>query len=135
MTIIWCMVPETSRITGRIFCHFGQFFTRLPPNIKKIKIKKKWKQHLEIISFSNLYHKWQPYDVWFLRYQAQQTEYFVILNHFLPFYSPPPKKKNNILKNKILKKQKKNTWRYDHFTQMNQKSWSYTTPFLRYNAR
>ena len=26
------------------------------------------------------------YDVWFLRYAAWQTELFVILDHFLPFY-------------------------------------------------
>ena len=28
------------------------------------------------------------YDVWFLRYGAQQTECFVILDHFLPFNTP-----------------------------------------------
>ena len=26
------------------------------------------------------------YDVWFLRYGMQQTEYFVILDYFLPFF-------------------------------------------------
>ena len=35
-----------------------------------------------------MYHKWQSYDVWFLRYWAQQTECFVILGYFLLFYSP-----------------------------------------------
>ena len=35
-----------------------------------------------------MYHKWQSYDVWFLRYQAQKMEFFVILDHFLPFYLP-----------------------------------------------
>ena len=34
-------------------------------------------------------------------------------------------------KNKILKKWKKNTHRYHHFTQMHQKSWSYAILFLR----
>ena len=33
-----------------------------------------------------LHHKWQLYDVWFLRYGVQQTECFVILDRFLPFY-------------------------------------------------
>ena len=36
-----------------------------------------------------MYHKWRSYDVWFLRYQARQTECFVILGYFLPFYPAP----------------------------------------------
>ena len=35
---------------------------------------------------------------------------------------------------KILKNWKKITWRYDYLTQMHQKSWSYATLFLRYDA-
>ena len=31
-------------------------------------------------------HKWKSYDVWFLRYGAWRTEFFVILDHFLSFY-------------------------------------------------
>ena len=42
------------------------------------------------------------YDVRFLRYGACQTEVFVILDHFMPFYPP------NSLKNKNLEKQKNN---------------------------
>ena len=38
--------------------------------------------------FTLVYHKWRSYDVWFLRYGARQTEFFVILDHFLPFYPP-----------------------------------------------
>ena len=30
-----------------------------------------------------MYHKLQSYDVWFLRYQEQRTEFFVILDNFL----------------------------------------------------
>ena len=33
-----------------------------------------------------MYHKWQSYDAWFMRYGAWQTEFFVILDRFLPFY-------------------------------------------------
>ena len=33
-----------------------------------------------------MYHKWQSYDVWFLKYGAWQTYFFVILDHFLHFY-------------------------------------------------
>ena len=28
-----------------------------------------------------MYHKWQPYNAWFLKYEAQQTECFVILEN------------------------------------------------------
>ena len=66
----------------RIFCHFGCF---CPLTTYKIKILKKWKKHLEILSFYTGV-TWQSYDVWFLRYHMQQTEFFVILDHFLPFY-------------------------------------------------
>ena len=33
-----------------------------------------------------MYHKWQSYDVWFLRHGAQQTQFFLVLDHFLPFH-------------------------------------------------
>ena len=33
-------------------------------------------------------HKWKSYDVWFLIYGVWQTEFFLTLEHFLPFYSP-----------------------------------------------
>ena len=66
-----------------IFCPFTTLTTQ------KIKILKKW-------------HKWQSYNAWFLRYEAWQTEYFVILDHFLPFYLP------NNSKNQTFKKLKKN---------------------------
>ena len=36
--------------------------------------------------FTVVYPKWQSYDVWLLRYGVQQTEFFVILDYFLPFY-------------------------------------------------
>ena len=43
-----------------------------------------------------MYHKLQSFDVWFLRYGAQETEFFVILDRFLPFYpvNNPPKNQN-----------------------------------------
>ena len=48
-----------------------------------------------------MYHKLQSYDVWFLRYRVWQTEFFVILDNFLPIYPV------NTWKTKILKKWKK----------------------------
>ena len=63
----------------------------------------KWKKHLEVSSLYTVYHKWQSYDIWFLRYEVQQTEFFCHLGpFFLPFYSP------NSPKNEHFKKMKKN---------------------------
>ena len=50
--------------------------------------------------FTHLHHKWQSYDVWFLRYGVQWTEFFVILDCFLPFYPLTTRNQN-------LKKMKK----------------------------
>ena len=47
-----------------------------------------------------MYHKGHSYDVWFLRYGARQTEFFVILDHFLPFYLPNNPKNQNFEKMK-----------------------------------
>ena len=47
-----------------------------------------------------MYHKWQSRDVWFLRYGAWQTEFFAILNRFLPFYPPDNPKNQNFEKMK-----------------------------------
>ena len=35
--------------------------------------------------FTFVYHEWQSYDVWFLRYGVQQAKYFLILEHSLSF--------------------------------------------------
>ena len=47
-----------------------------------------------------MYHKWQSCDVWFLRYEAWQTEFIVILGHFLPFYHTNNPKNPNFEKMK-----------------------------------
>ena len=47
-----------------------------------------------------MYHKWKSYYVWFLRYGARRTEFFVILDHFLPFYPPNNPKNQNFEKMK-----------------------------------
>ena len=51
----------------------------------KIKILKKQKNVLRCYHLTQVYHKLQSYDIWFPRYQAWQTEFFVILDYFLPF--------------------------------------------------
>ena len=47
--------------------------------------------------FTHLHHKWLSYDVWFLRYGAQQTQFFVILDCFCPI-TPLATQKLKILK-------------------------------------
>ena len=54
-------------------------------------------------------HKWKSYDVWFLRYGMWQTEFFLTLEHFLPFYSP------NNPKNHSFDKMEKKHLGYYHF--------------------
>ena len=100
MTVIGCIVPEIWRATDIISCHFGPFFALLPNPLttQKINILKKWKKHLETLHFTHVYHQWQSYDVWFLRYQAWQMEFFVILDRFLPFYPSNNTKNQNFEK-------------------------------------
>ena len=73
-----------------MFCHYGPFFALLPPyGPRKSKFWKNEKKNTwKYYHFTNVYHKRQLYDVWFLRYGVQQTEFFVIMDHFLPFYPP-----------------------------------------------
>ena len=96
------MVPEIWSATDRIFCHFGLFFDILPPSqSKKSKFWKNEKNSQRYYHFTQAYHKWRSYDIWFLRYGAQQTEFFVILDHFFSFYP------SNNLKNQNFEKTKK----------------------------
>ena len=88
---------------GQNFLKFWTVFRPFfPLKNRKIKILKQWKKCLEILpSYIGVpvYHKLQSYDVWFLRYQARRTEFFVILD---PFTTVKTKKI------KILKKMEKN---------------------------
>ena len=74
----------------------------------KIKIWKKWKKHLEILSFYTcvpLIKIICTADVWFLRYEVKQTKLFCHLGQFfaiLPF---------NSMKNQNIKNEKQ-PWRY-----------------------
>ena len=73
----------------RQICNFGSFFAVLTPwNTTKPKFRKKstWRYY----HFIYKYHKWRSYDVCFLRYGAQWTEFVFTLGFFLPFYSCLP---------------------------------------------
>ena len=82
---VWFLRYEV--LQTEFFCHFGPFFALLP--LQQPKKSKFWKneKHLwRYYHFTKVYHKWQSYDVWFLGYEAWRTEFFVILDRFLPFY-------------------------------------------------
>ena len=85
-----------------IFCYFGPFLCPLTLlTIQKIKILKKFKKNAwRYYNFTLVYCKCWSYDVWLLRYQAWQTEFFVILGYFLPFYHPNHPEKQNFEKMK-----------------------------------
>ena len=82
--------------------NFLSFWTILCPftplATTKIKILKQLKKAWGYYHFTHVYHKWQSYDVWFLRYWAWWTEFFVILDHFLPFSSANNPKNQNFEK-------------------------------------
>ena len=77
-----------------MFCPFT------PLKTSKIKILKNekicWRYH----HFTHVYQKSQSYDVQFLRYTVRQTEFFVILDRFLPFYLTNNVKNQNFEKMK-----------------------------------
>ena len=79
---IWkeCQVTPLLLLFWAIFCTFTLLATW------KIKIVKNEKKAWRYYNFTLAYHKWQSFDVWFLRYGARQTELFLILDNFLPFY-------------------------------------------------
>ena len=100
-----CTVPDIWTRPGEFFVILGHFLPflkhkvqqteifvilghslsfQLPENLENqnLKIEKNtWRYYHS----THLHHKWQSYDVWFLRYGAQQTEFFVILDRFCPF--------------------------------------------------
>ena len=84
----------------RIFSHFGPSFALLHPsrpndpenqNFEKMKKKKKKKKKKTAWRYQHLtqvYHKWQSYHIWFLRYGVHQTEFFCYLGPFFPLLPP-----------------------------------------------
>ena len=106
-----------------IFCHFT------PQQPGKLKFLKKYTNTWKYNHFTQVCHKWQSYDAWFLRYEVRQREVLIILGHFLPFYPTNSPKDQNFLK------YEKNSWIHHDFKPVYQKSWSYAILFLRYGAR
>ena len=79
-----------------------QFFALLPHHWpRKLKFGKNVKNTWRYYHLTKVYDKSRSYDIWFLRYQAWQTEFLAILRLFFAIYS------RKTQKIKILKKWKK----------------------------
>ena len=86
------------KVRQKVYCHSGPFFTLEPSDLpEKSKFCKNEKKAQKYYHFTFGYHKWQSYDVWFLRYGTQQTEFFSFWTIFCPlsplphpFPLPPP---------------------------------------------
>ena len=81
--------------SDKIFTRFGPFFTHLPsaspahpwqPRESKFwkNIKNTWRYH----HFTQLHHKWQSNDLWLIRYEVQQTEFFCHLGLIFALLAP-----------------------------------------------
>ena len=87
MTIIWCMVPEISSVTDRIFCHFGLFFPFCSPNNLENQNFEKVKEapgDIIILHMGNINDNYMIHGSWDMKCNAQN--FFVILGYFLFFY-------------------------------------------------
>ena len=98
------MFPEIeTECDGNNFLSFWVIFPFTWRLTTKIKLWKKCKKRMEILSFYTCVHKWRSYDVWFLRCKAQWTEFLSCWVIFYPF-TPLTTQKIRILKNEIKKK-------------------------------
>ena len=122
---------------------FRSFFALLPPKNPKNQNFENAKICCRYYHFTHVYQKSKSNDlrflryleilsfytykctIWFLKYKVRQTEFFVILGHFL-YFQPPNKLENQNFKIE------KSTWRYYHFTHLHYKWQSYDVWFLRY---
>ena len=100
--MIICLIPEILSTIDIIFCHFGPFFAISPPNNFENQNLEKNKRHAwRYHHFTLVYHKWWSYDIWFLRYWVQQTDFLTFWTIFCPFTNLTTQKI------KILEKKKK----------------------------
>ena len=109
---------------------FGLFFVFLPPNSPKnenFKKKKKIPGDITILQKCIKNHDHMLYCSWDLACDKCNC-YF----SFWTIFCPLTPHKNS--KNENLKKNEKFFWRYNHFTQVYQKSWLDYVWFLRYGA-
>ena len=124
----------------RQICNFGPFFAVLTPwNTAKPKFWKKSKSTWRYYHFIYKYHKWRSYDVCFLRYGAQGTEFVFTLGFFLPFYSclPSTPLRPSHLTTQTIKifKKWKTLLEISSFYTVHQNLWSDEVQFLSYGMQ
>ena len=112
----------------QFFVILGNFFPFTPLTTHKIKMLKKWRKHLEKSSFYTCVPKIKVMwcmlpEIW----SVTGTTFYQFKPLFCPFTL-------TILKIKIWKKKKKNTWGYYLFTKVHHKWRSYDVWFLRYKG-
>ena len=95
LSLCTCVLQMTIMMYGSWYIKHGRqnflsfwavscpFTPNNPENQHFEKIKKSSRRHYH---FTHVYHKWQSSGIWFLWHQLQQTDFFVIFGHFLPFY-------------------------------------------------
>ena len=124
MMIIWCMVPEISSTTD-FFVISGYFLSFYPPNNPENQnfgtMKKNSRRYHH---FKHEHHRWKSYDVWFLRYGAQQTDFFSHFGLFFALLHPPLLPPNNP-ENQKFEKTKKTPGDIITLHKCTKKSWSY----------
>ena len=78
MTMIWCMVPEISRATDRIFCHFGLFFLPLYLPLKQHEKSKYWKneKNWRYLHLSTINENHMMYDSWDMEHDRKNLADF-----------------------------------------------------------
>ena len=79
----WDMEPD-----AKFLVILERFLPFYPPIDSENQNFEKMKKDPSRYHFTHVYHKWQSYDVWFLRYGAWRTELFVILDHFFALLPP-----------------------------------------------
>ena len=67
---------------GNFVSFFALSPTKTPEKLEFWKNKKKYRRY----HVTHVYQKPRWYDEWILKYKVTQTDFFVILSHFLPFY-------------------------------------------------
>ena len=93
---VWFLRYKVQRTKS--FVILGHFFPFDPPNNPKNQNFEKTKKSWRYCHFTLVYHKWRSYDVWFLRYQAQQQSEFVVILGYFCLFTPLIIQKIKILK-------------------------------------
>ena len=105
-----------------IFCPFS------PLTTWKIKILKKTPGDIIILHISTKNDNHMMYGSWDMEHDRQ---FFVIPDHFLPFYPTMDPQNQNFQKNE----KKKNTWRYYHLTNISDSHMMYGSSNMECNGQ